>query len=134
MTSGDVTINSAVASQGAFAGLVILEIGHEATQACGKYFADMGATVVKVEPPGGAPSLTPRSLQGRDTGCQRQRPLLGLQHEQGERDAGSRRSADRTVLRSLALEADVILEDHPPGYLDQLGRRATSTSPRPSRR
>ncbi len=121
MTSGDVTINSAVASQGAFAGLVILEIGDEATQACGKYFADMGATVVKVEPPGGAPSRHRGPYKDEIPDVNASVHFWAYNTSKESVTLDLERSADRTVLRSLALEADVILEDHPPGYLDQLG-------------
>jgi crotonobetainyl-CoA:carnitine CoA-transferase CaiB-like acyl-CoA transferase len=40
---------------GPFAGLRVLELADEKGQFCGKLLADLGADVVKIEPPGGEP-------------------------------------------------------------------------------
>ena len=42
--------------QGPLAGLRILELANETGQFCGKLLGDLGADVVKIEPPGGEPS------------------------------------------------------------------------------
>ena len=42
--------------QGPLAGLGILELANETGQFCGKLLGDLGADVVKIEPPGGEPS------------------------------------------------------------------------------
>jgi benzylsuccinate CoA-transferase BbsE subunit len=108
-------------TEGAFAGLVILELGDEGTQTCGKYFADMGATVVKVEPPRGAGSRhrgpykddvpdVNASLHFWAHNTSKESVILDLEEPD-----------DRAVLHSLAHRADVILEDFSPGYLDRLG-------------
>ena len=41
---------------GPLAGLRILELADETGQFCGKLLGDLGADVVKIEPPGGEPS------------------------------------------------------------------------------
>ena len=41
---------------GPLAGLRILELADEKGQFCGKLLGDLGADVVKIEPPGGEPS------------------------------------------------------------------------------
>ena len=41
---------------GPLAGLCILELADETGQFCGKLLGDLGADVVKIEPPGGEPS------------------------------------------------------------------------------
>ena len=42
-----------VASPGPFHGLRVLELADEKGQFCGKLLGDLGADVVKIEPPGG---------------------------------------------------------------------------------
>ena len=69
---------------------------------------DMGAAVIKIEPPGGAPS------RGR---------LADKAWERGKRsielDLGD--EADRGVFKTLALHADILIEDFQPGRASALG-------------
>ena len=59
---------SGKAAQGALAGTRVIELADESGCYCGKLFADMGADVVKVEPPGGDPArgLTPLAPDGSE--------------------------------------------------------------------
>ena len=88
---------------------------------CGKLLADMGADVIKVEPPGGDPmrEIGP-FIDGRPGP---DRSLYWLHFNTNKRsvtlDVNTPEGA--ATLRRLALASDVLLETGPPGYLDSLG-------------
>ena len=88
---------------------------------CGKLLADMGADVIKVEPPGGDPmrDIGP-FIDGRPGP---DRSLYWLHFNTNKRsvtvDIGTTEGA--AALRDLALSSDVLLETGPPGYMDTLG-------------
>jgi crotonobetainyl-CoA:carnitine CoA-transferase CaiB-like acyl-CoA transferase len=109
------------ATRGALSDLLVIELGDEGTQNCCKLLADMGATVVKVEPPGGAPARHrgPFKDGNRDANTSlffwayntsKQSVVLDLD-EIGDRD----------LLARLAARADLVVEDFAPGTLDSLG-------------
>jgi crotonobetainyl-CoA:carnitine CoA-transferase CaiB-like acyl-CoA transferase len=52
----EVTEDRSRQDAGALAGLRVVELGDESAEYCGVVLAGLGAEVVKVEPPGGAPS------------------------------------------------------------------------------
>src|SRR5207302_6879574 len=52
---GDAPVSDAETPPGPLAGLRILELADETGQFCGKLLGDLGADVVKIEPPGGEP-------------------------------------------------------------------------------
>ena len=101
-------------------GLLALDLTGELGWLLGKILADLGATVLKIDPPGGDP--------GRD-----QPPLLhGLAGSLGAAwvafNAGKDRvdldlsgARDRARLVELAASADFVLESEAPGRLDELG-------------
>ncbi len=100
--------------------LLVLELGDEGTQYCGKLLADMGAQVIKVEPPEGAGARhrgpfaeykpDPNgSLYFWAWNTSKRSVVLDL-----------RSARDRAKLKRLVRLADVVLEDFQPGHLDQL--------------
>jgi crotonobetainyl-CoA:carnitine CoA-transferase CaiB-like acyl-CoA transferase len=106
---------------GPLAGLRALELADEKGQFCGKLMADLGADVIKIEPPGGqhtravGPFLddTPhreRSLSFWHYNTSKRGMTLNLETAEG-----------RHLFRRLVPKADIILETHPPGYLSSLG-------------
>ncbi|MYC34714.1 MAG: CoA transferase [Chloroflexi bacterium] len=88
---------------------------------CGKLMADMGADVIKVEPPGGdlmreiGPFIDGRP--GPD------RSLYWLHFNTNKRSVtlDINKPEGAAVLRRLARESDMLLETGPPGYMDSLG-------------
>ena len=93
---------------------------------CGKYFADFGADVIKVESPAGD-SL--RKMAWRDP-----RDGEGLWSKvlnRGKRTVvlDLKQADDADVLRRLVVDADVLIENFRPGTLDRLGF-APATLPR----
>ena len=108
--------------------LRVLELGGPVGQHCGKLLADMGADVVKIEPPDGDPArMTGPFAQGVE---HPEGSLYFLYFNTNKRslvlDLAS--DADRTRLRRLAATADIVLDSFPPGFLDgrSLGYRSLS--------
>jgi benzylsuccinate CoA-transferase BbsE subunit len=106
---------------GPLAGLRILELADETGQFCGKLLADLGADVVKIEPPGGGPSRhvgpflddiphPERSLSFWYYNTSKRGITLNLETADGRRLFGR-----------LAATSDVILETFRPGFLASLG-------------
>ncbi len=97
----------------------------------GKLFADHGADVIKVEPPGGDPArrhgpwgenATPP--QGTDSS---ERSPLFLHLNTNKRSviadigSGSPNAGDIEFVRSLVAESDIVIEAFAPGHLDAVG-------------
>ena len=106
---------------GPLAGLIVLELADEKGQFCGKVLGDLGADVVKVEPPGGVanrhvgPFLDDvpnpdRSISFWYYNTSKRAITLNLDSADG-----------RALFRRLAATADIILETFRPGYLTSLG-------------
>ena len=102
-------------------GLRVLELSDEKGQFCGKLMADLGADLIKIEPPGGqntrffGPFLDDkphpeRSLSFWHYNTSKRAITLNLETADGRR-----------LFRQLAKTADIILETFPPGYLPALG-------------
>jgi crotonobetainyl-CoA:carnitine CoA-transferase CaiB-like acyl-CoA transferase len=83
---------------------------------CGKALADLGADVIKVEPPEG--DLT-RTAQPRVGGL----PVYFAQQNCGKRcvSVDLRLEGGRDLVAALAAACDVVLENFRPGVLDRLG-------------
>ena len=107
--------------EGPFSGIRVLELADEKGQWCGKLLADMGADVVKIEPPGGQETRTVgpffRDMPNRDRSLSfwhyntsKRGITLSLETEDGRR-----------LFRRLAAQADVVLETFRPGYMASLG-------------
>ena len=110
----------ALPNQDALAGIRVIDLSSRFSFYTAKLFADMGADVVLIEPPGGC-------------ALRREAPFLGDRidralgipfnfYNTGKRgmilDLPSPRDAE--TFRSLARHADLIIEDGPPGALQQL--------------
>lgn len=106
---------------GPLAGLRVIEMCGELGQLAGKLLADMGADVVKIEPPEGssARGIGPfvddqpganRSLNFWYHNTNKRSVVLDLASESG-----------RASARALCLVADILIEDAPPGALAERG-------------
>ena len=105
---------------GPLTGLKILELADQTGQFCGKLLGDLGADVVKIEPPGGEPNRNvgpflddlphpERSLSFWYYNTSKRGITLNLQTADGRR-----------LFMRLAAAADVILETFRPGFLASL--------------
>lgn len=115
---------------GPLAGLRVIELCDELGQYAGKLLADLGADVIKVEPPDGSTARTVgpfvRDVPGPN------RSLNFWYHNTNKRSVVldcANSESDRIRLRALIARADILVEDHPPGTLTDLdlGYPALST-------
>lgn len=88
---------------------------------CGKLLADVGADVVKVEPPGG--DAMRRTGPFIETAAAPENSIHWLHYNTNKRSITLDIESDSGggLLRRLAGKADVLLESYKPGYLDSLG-------------
>jgi crotonobetainyl-CoA:carnitine CoA-transferase CaiB-like acyl-CoA transferase len=106
----------------ALAGIRVLDLATPAAESAGRVFADLGAEVIKIEPPGGCASRrTPPFADGREGdpegslywrafGLGKKSVVLDLE-----------RADDRARFLALARGADVLIESFTPGTLEALG-------------
>jgi crotonobetainyl-CoA:carnitine CoA-transferase CaiB-like acyl-CoA transferase len=106
---------------GPLAGLRILELADETGHFCGKLLSDLGADVVKIEPPGGERSR--RIGPFLDDIPHPERSLFFWYYNTSKRGITlNLETADgRQLFRRLAIAADVIVETFRPGILTSLG-------------
>jgi len=99
----------------------VLDLAGEIGQYCTKLLADLGADVIKIEPPGGDPvrALGPfykdqpdlhKSLYWLNLNTSKRSVTLDIAAPEG-----------RKLFERLAATADVVVESFEPGYLDGLG-------------
>ncbi|MEX2230225.1 MAG: CoA transferase [Dehalococcoidia bacterium] len=107
--------------RGALADLRVIELANERSAFAGKLFADMGADVILVEPPGGDAMRTyPPFLEDRPG---TDRSLAFWHYHTSKRgivldlDSGD----GRVSFRRLVATADVVIESEEPGRLQALG-------------
>ncbi len=99
----------------------VLDLSNERGYYCGKILADLGADVIKVEPPGGDPgrNIGPfyhdipdkgKSLYFFAYNTNKKSITLNIETNDG-----------RDILKKLVKNADFAIESHNPGYLDAIG-------------
>lgn len=101
-------------AQSALSGLKVLDCTHVIAGAyCSLVLADLGADVIKIEPPGGESTrgITGAAFRAYDF-VNRNKRAIAL-------DLTTARGAE--VLRKLAETADVFVENYRPGSLDRMG-------------
>ena len=107
--------------QGVLDGVRVLEVGGEIGAWCGKLMGDVGADVIKVEPPTGDPTRSYEPFYENEPGLNRslffwhyntskRSVTLDLEHDRG-----------REVFKRLVAQADVVVDSNPAGYLDSVG-------------
>ena len=113
---------SDVAPPGALDAIRVLDLTTPLGEAAGRVFADLGAEVLKIEPPGGcAARYTPPFIDGQEGdaegslfwkawGLGKHSVVLDLEND-----------ADKSRFLELARGADVLLESFTPGTLDAQG-------------
>jgi formyl-CoA transferase len=111
-------MNTTPASHGPLAGLKVLELGQLiAGPFAAKTLADFGAEVIKIEPPGSGDPLRQWRLLHNGTSVwwqvqsrNKKSVVLDL-----------REPSDRNIVRRLADEADVLIENFKPGMMEKWG-------------
>jgi formyl-CoA transferase len=105
---------------GALDGLRVLELTHVmAGPFCGQVLADMGADVIKIEPPGTGDSSR-RSMgfrmRGEDTAA-----FLAVNRNKRSVALDLKEDSHRAAFHRLVRDADVVLENNRPGVAARLG-------------
>jgi len=114
-------------SRGALDGVRVLDLADEPGALCGKLLADMGADVIKIEPPGGSPMrrIGPFHSPGRDarsrghgTGS-----LFFWHYNTNKRSVTLDLDSEdqRASFVQLATTADIVIETAAPGRLEAQG-------------
>lgn len=110
----------------ALTGVRVIELAHERIAFAGKLLADMGADVVVVEPPDGAPMrrYEPFVNDVPDP----ERSLTWWHYNTSKRGVvlDWRRREGRETLRALVARADILLEAEDPGVLAENGLKDTA--------
>jgi crotonobetainyl-CoA:carnitine CoA-transferase CaiB-like acyl-CoA transferase len=103
--------------------LRILELANSVTgEYCGKLLADFGAEVLKVELPGtGSDTRRVAPFAKAADGCESSGLFAYLNTNKRSVCLDIRTPAGREALHTLAEGVDAIVDDHPSGYLEELG-------------
>ena len=98
----------------------ILDLAGEIGQYCTKLLADLGADVIKIEPPGGDPVRGLPPFLGDENGAGKSLYWLNLNTNKGSMTLDLENPEDRTTFEKLVATVDVVVETYEPGYLDSL--------------
>jgi crotonobetainyl-CoA:carnitine CoA-transferase CaiB-like acyl-CoA transferase len=99
----------------------VLDLTDENGQLCGRIFSDLGADVIKVEPPGGDPARKKGPFY-HDV-SDPEKSLFWMAYNTGKRSItlDINTPEGRDILKRLLKEADFLIESFPPGFLEELG-------------
>ncbi len=106
---------------GALTGRRVLELSDEKGAYCGKLLADLGADVIKLEPPGGHPSRRTPPRVRASSGREESLSFLYMNTSKRGVTLDLRKPPGRELFAKLASSADIILETLAPGTLEGLG-------------
>ena len=99
----------------------VLDLTDERGYLCGRMLADLGADVIKIEPPGGDPGRLKGPLDRRNP--EEQKSLFWRTHNVNKRGItlDLTRAEGQELLTKLAGKADFLIESFDPGYQPRLG-------------
>jgi benzylsuccinate CoA-transferase BbsE subunit len=102
-------------------GVRILDLADEKGSFCSKVLADMGASVIKVEKPGGDPSRKIGPFWGNSPAPEKS--LFFSYHNTSKRGItlDLEMKEGREIFRRLLVKNDIVVETFPPGYMEELG-------------
>ena len=114
-------MNAPPKTENALAPYRVLDLAQGACTLCGKILGDLGADVIKVEPPGGDPTRNIGPFH-KDT-PHPEKSLFWFAYNANKRGItlDIETSDGREIFKKLARKADFVIESFPPGYLDSLG-------------
>jgi crotonobetainyl-CoA:carnitine CoA-transferase CaiB-like acyl-CoA transferase len=89
---------------------------------CGKMFADMGAEVIKIEPPGaGDEARRHRPFPGDAPHPEKSGLFLYLNTSKKSITLDPSKPSGAAIFKKLIADADVLIENHAPGYIERIG-------------
>ena len=101
--------------------LRVLDMGGPAVQFAARLLGDLGADVVKIEPPGGDPLRNQPPFAHGEPGPERSLPFIAANHNKRSIVLDLETGQGRDDFRRLAAAADILLESFDRTYLDDHG-------------
>ncbi len=101
--------------------LRIIDLADHRGVFCAKTLGDLGADVVKVEPPGGDPARGIGPFAGGEPGPERSLFWQAFAANRRSLTLDITRSEGQSVLRRLVCQADFLVESFAPGFMESLG-------------
>src|SRR5918995_1847594 len=98
----------------------VLDLTDELGFLCGKILGDLGADVIKIEPPGGDPGRRLGPFYGNQTDPEKSLFWFGFNNNKRGITLNLESAQGRELFSKLGTKADFIIETFTPGYLDSL--------------
>ena len=108
-------------TSGPMEGLLVLELGHELGAWCGKHLADMGARVLKIEPPTGDQTRSYAPFYRDQPDPDGSLFFWHYNTNKGGVTLDLTTTAGRELFLKMAMGADLVIDAFSPGYLEGLG-------------
>ena len=105
----------------ALSGCRVLDLSTPLGHLCGKILADLGADVIKIEPPSGDAGRYREPVYTDDSGTPQSLWWLAYNNNKRGITLDLESKDGQGILARLAKTADILIESHPPGYMDSLG-------------
>jgi crotonobetainyl-CoA:carnitine CoA-transferase CaiB-like acyl-CoA transferase len=99
----------------------VLDLAGEPGMYCGKLLAELGADVVKIEPPGGDPARRTGPFFHDEVDPNKSLYFFGLNSSKRAITLNIATADGQALLKRLAATADVVVETFTPGYLESTG-------------
>ena len=106
---------------GALTGCRVLDLTTPLGHLCGKILGDLGADVIKVEPPAGDAGRYRRPFYYDGRGDAHSLFWLAYNNNKRSVTLNLETGDGREIFRRMARKSDFVLESYPPAYLDSLG-------------
>ncbi len=99
----------------------VLDLADEKGVYCGKLLGDLGADVIKIEPPGGDKMRSRGPFHKSDVHPEKSLPFLYFNTSKSSITLNIEDKAGQAIFKKLVEKADVVVESFPVGYLADLG-------------
>ena len=103
-----------------FEGCRILDLTEDGRMLCGKILSDLGADVIKIEPPGGSISRKTGPFYGEKPDPEKSLYWFALNTNKQSITLNLETAEGRELFRQLVKSATIIVESYKPGYLASL--------------
>lgn len=99
----------------------VLDLTDEKGQLAGQIYANLGAEVIKIEPPSGDPSRRIGPFYENDPKPENSLPFWAFNTGKKSVTLDLTKEEGREIFRKMAAKADVVLESFAPGYMASIG-------------
>jgi crotonobetainyl-CoA:carnitine CoA-transferase CaiB-like acyl-CoA transferase len=106
----------------------VLDLSNELGFLCGKILGDLGADVIKIEPPGGEPGRRLGPFYGDQPDPEKSLFWFGFNNNKRGITLNLESAKGRELFSQLVAKADFVMETFTPGYLDGLNLGYTTMS------